>query len=120
MSRTIRSRSGRSIDELSIEALRTGSLRSDDFAISREQLEAQARAADADRHPQLAENLRRAAELTALSNERVMKIYELLRPGRASYDALIALARELADRDMPRISAFIAEAAEAYRARGLG
>jgi propanediol dehydratase small subunit len=116
---TIRSRSGRGLSELTIDALRERALAIDDFSIGREQLEAQARAAEADGHPQLADNLRRAAEMTALSNERVMRIYEMLRPGRAAYHELAELARELAGRDMPRLAAFIAEAADAYRARGL-
>ena len=120
MATSIQSRSGRALNALTIDALRAGALAIDDFAISAEQLEAQARAADADRHPQLADNLRRAAEMTALSNERVMEIYEMLRPGRTSHEALTGLARELAGRGMPRVAAFIAEAAEAYRARGLG
>jgi propanediol dehydratase small subunit len=119
MPSTIRSRSGRSLDELTIEAVRKRTLAINDFAISRAQLEAQARAAQADGHPQLAESLRRAAEMTALSNERVMRIYEMLRPGRASGDELARLAGELAALGMPRLAAFVAEAADAYRARGL-
>jgi propanediol dehydratase small subunit len=119
MSSPIRSRSGRALDELTIGAVRAGTLAIDDFAISRPQLEAQALAAEADRHPQLADNLRRAAEMTAMSNERVMEIYEMLRPGRASQAQLVKLSRELAGLGMPRVAAFIAEAADAYRARGL-
>ncbi len=120
MTSTTRSRSGRALDELTIDALRAGALTADDFGISRDQLEAQARVAQADNHPQLAENLRRAAELTAVSNERVLEIYELLRPGRARYDDLTRLAGELESQGMLRLAAFITEAAQAYRARGVG
>jgi len=119
MPNDLRTRSGRPLAELTMDALRTGALAGDDFSISREQLEAQADAARGAGHPQLADNLRRAAELTALSNERVFEIYELLRPGRASFAELTALASELAGAGMPRVAAFVGEAAEAYRARGI-
>jgi propanediol dehydratase small subunit len=119
MTADIRTRSGRPLAELTIAALRAGALTGDDFCISREQLEAQAAAAQASNHLQLADNLRRAAEMTGLSNERVFAIYDLLRPGRASFAELTRLARELAGQDMPRLALFVAEAAEAYRARGI-
>ena len=119
MSSMTRSRSGRPLDELTMHALHAGTLASSDFGISREQLEVQAAAAQAAHHPQLADNLRRAAELTRLSNERVFEIYDLLRPGRATCGELTALAHDLARQEMPRLSAFISEAAEAYRARGI-
>jgi propanediol dehydratase small subunit len=119
MTSETRTRSGRPLADLTIDALRAGALAGDDFCISREQLEAQAAAAQAANHRQLAANLRRAAELTGLSNERVLGIYDLLRPGRASYGELTRLACQLASQDMPRLAAFVGEAAEAYRARGI-
>jgi propanediol dehydratase small subunit len=119
MTSEIRTRSGRPLVDLTIEMLRAGALSGDDFSISREQLEAQAVAAEASNHRQLADNLRRAAELTGLSNERVFAIYELLRPGRASFAELTGLARELTGQNMPRLALFVSEAAEAYRARGV-
>lgn len=119
MTAPIRSASGRELDELTIEALRNDALSADDFRISRGQLDAQAAAAELAGYRQLAENLRRAAELTALPNERVFEIYAMLRPGRATVAELRELAAELQVRNMPRVSAFILEAAEAYEARGI-
>jgi propanediol dehydratase small subunit len=119
MTSEIRTRSGRPLADLTIDALRAGALSGDDFSISREQLEAQAVAAEASNHRQLADNLRRAAELTGLSDERVFAIYELLRPGRASFAELTRLAGELASQNMPRLALFVGEAAEAYRSRGI-
>lgn len=117
---TIRSKSGRPLDELNMAALRAGALTADDFRISAETLIRQADAAEAAGYRQLAENLRRAAELTNLSHQEVFDIYNALRPGRATYDELIGLARRLeSERHMPRTAAFIREAAEAYRRRGI-
>ncbi|MFO1284652.1 MAG: diol dehydratase small subunit [Burkholderiales bacterium] len=115
----IRAWTGRPVDELTIDALREGRLTGDDFRISRAQLEGQADAAQAAGHPQLAENLRRAAELTQVPNERVFEIYDRLRPGRSTAAELEALAQDLAGQGLPRVAAFVREAADAYRARGI-
>jgi propanediol dehydratase small subunit len=115
----IRTAGGRPLRELTIDALRAGSLGADDFRISREQLDVQAAAAEAGGYRQLAENLRRAAELTALANERVFEIYAMLRPGRATVAELRSLAADLRRQDLPRVADFIVEAAQAYEARGI-
>jgi propanediol dehydratase small subunit len=119
MDKPIRSASGRRLDELTIDALRAGRLTAEDFRISREQLDAQAAAAENGGYRQLAENLRRAAELTELPNERVFEIYAMLRPGRATVAELRRLAAELHRQNLPRVAAFIVEAAEAYGKRGI-
>ena len=119
MDEPIRTGSGRALDELTIDALRAGRLTAGDFRISRAQLDAQAAAAEAGGYRQLAENLRRAAELTGLPNERVFEIYAMLRPGRASVAELHDLAADLRRQNMSRVAAFIVEAAEAYGKRGI-
>lgn len=119
MADPVQSASGRRLDELTLDALRDGRLTVEDFRISRAQLDAQAAAAEARGYRQLALNLRRAAELTALPNERVFEIYTMLRPGRATVGDLRALAAELQRQDLRRIAAFVLEAAEAYGVRGI-
>jgi propanediol dehydratase small subunit len=115
---TIRTASGRTLDELNIEAIRAGELTAEDFCISGETLHRQADAAEAAGYRQLAENLRRAAELTGISNQEVFDIYNALRPGRSTYNELIALADRLEnDLDTPLTAAFVREAAEVYRER---
>jgi propanediol dehydratase small subunit len=117
---TVHTNSGRALDELTIDGLRAGTLTADDFRISRETLDQQAQAAEQAGYSQLAENLRRGAEMTGMSNQQVLDIYNLLRPGRAAYGELIDLAQRLEhDQAMPLVAAFVREAAEAYRERGL-
>jgi len=119
-SNTIRTASGRTLDELNIEALHAGELAAEDFRISSETLRRQANAAEAAGYWQLAENLRRAAELTGISSQEVLDIYNALRPGRSTYHELIALADRLEnDLDAPLTAAFVREAAEVYQESGI-
>ena len=119
-SNSVRTASGRTLDELNIEALRAGEVTAEDFCISGETLHRQAEAAEAAGYWQLAENLRRAAELTGISNQEVLDIYNALRPGRSTYNELITLAARLEnDLDAPLTAAFVREAAEVYRERGI-
>ena len=112
--------SGRSLDALTMEALLAGELSTEDFCISSATLRRQADAAQRAGYPQFADNLRRAAELTAISNAEVLDIYAALRPGRSTYEELIALAQRLeVEHDAPLTAALVREAAEAYRERGL-
>jgi propanediol dehydratase small subunit len=115
---TIHANSGRPLHEITPEALADLSIA--DLQISGEALRAQAAVARAAGYGQLAENLTRAAELTAVPNAEVLQMYDALRPGRASYEQLIALAEKLANQyNAPICAAFVQEAAEVYRERGL-
>ena len=115
----VRAKSGRPVSELTLEAVRRGEIGLEDLRIHPDTLERQAAVADQHANPQLAQNLRRAAELTQLADDEVLAIYEALRPGRASHAELTALAGSLAARGLPRCAALVAEAAEVYARRGL-
>jgi propanediol dehydratase small subunit len=111
---------GRPLAELTMEAILQGRLTEADFRISAETLRYQAHAAEEAGYVEQGRNLRRAAELTRVSNEEVLAIYNALRPGRTSYRALIALATRLDQTlDAPLTAALVREAAEVYLARGL-
>jgi propanediol dehydratase small subunit len=115
----IRSASGRDLDDLNLEGVLSGELTADDFRISRETILHQAEAAQAHGYHQLAANLRRAAELTAFSNQELLEIYSSLRPGRSTYEQLIALSDRLENEQHAHLTAeFIREAAEIYKRRG--
>jgi len=111
---------GRPLAELTMEAILQGKLTEADFRISAETLRSQAEAAEEAGYVEQGRNLRRAAELTRVSNEEVLAIYNALRPGRTSYRALIALSTRLEQTlDAPLTAALVREAAEVYLARGL-
>jgi propanediol dehydratase small subunit len=111
--------SGRPVGELTLEAVRRGEVSLPDLRIHPGTLERQAQVAVEHGNPQLAENLRRAAELTGLGDDEVLAIYEALRPGRSSVAQLTTLAASLAARGLPRCAALLTEAAEIYERRGL-
>ncbi len=110
--------SGKLVEELSIEDVLCGELTVEDFRISGETLRYQADAAESAGYRQLAENLRRAAELTRISNQEVLEIYDSLRPGRANFSQLIAWADRLdTEYNAPLTAALLREAAEVYLSR---
>jgi len=116
----ITTQTGRHLGELTMEAILKGKLSEADFRISAETLQHQAQAAEEAGYVEQGRNLRRAAELTDVSNEEVLAIYNALRPGRTSYRALVALATRLEQTlDAPLTAALVREAAEVYLARGL-
>jgi propanediol dehydratase small subunit len=114
-----RALSGRTVDDLTLDAVRVGEVGLADLRIHPETLERQAVIAQQHGNPQLAANLRRAAELTWLTDEEVLAIYEALRPGRSTAAELTALAGSLAARGLALNAALIAEAAEVYARRRL-
>lgn len=106
--------------EITLANVRLGRLSPEDLTIRRDTLLRQARRADAEGYPQLARNFRRAAELTSVPNDVLLAAYEKLRPYRATYFELLALSQDIAARyDAPETGAYIREAAEAYRDKGL-
>jgi propanediol dehydratase small subunit len=117
---TLRAASGRPAGEINLAALAAGELTDDDLRISAEALCSQAEIAQTAGYEQLAANLRRAAELTALPNAKLLSAYERLRPGRSTYDELLALASELESTyGAAETAVFVREAAEVYQVRGL-
>jgi propanediol dehydratase small subunit len=112
--------SGKPLPEITLEAAANGDLSAGDLRIHAKTLRMQAQIAREAGYDQLALNLLRAAELTLVPNAEVLQIYDILRPGRASYEQLMGLAAHLEDiYGAVENAAFIREAAEAYRERGL-
>ena len=111
--------SGRDPAEITVDAVRDGTVGIGDVRIHPKTLEHQATVAAAHANPQLAENFRRAAELAVLPDEEVLGLYEALRPRRSTADELLAIAARLASAGATRNAALFAEAAEVYERRGL-
>jgi len=108
----LRTPSGLRFADVTMEAVLEGKVGMEDLRVTSEALELQAQVADAAVRPQLAENLRRAAELVAVPEETILEIYRALRPGRADRQSLYALADDLEARyGAKRCAALVREAA---------
>ena len=117
---TIYTFSGRSIDALNVQGILSGELTAEDFRIHGERLNHQAKVAAEAGYNQLAENLRQAAELTHMSNEEILEIYNTLRPRRTSYTEMIDMADRLENERKAHLTAsLLREAAEVYLKRGI-
>ena len=98
MPERLRTPSGLAFQDITLEAVLKGKVKMEDLRVTAEALELQAQVAEAASRPQLAENLRRAAELVAIPEGEILEIYKALRPGRASRETLFALADDLEKR----------------------
>ncbi len=110
---------GRSIDDITLDAVMDGEIEADEIRVTPEVLEYQAQIADSVGRPQLASNMRRAAELTRVSDDRLLEIYNALRPSRSTKSELNDIADELENEYDAKISAnLIREAADVYETHG--
>lgn len=115
----VRAQSGRAADELTVDGIRAGRITAADAAVDPETLRRQADFAEAGGNPQLAQNLRRGAELATFPDDDVLRFYDALRPGRSSASELEAIAAELEQGGAELCAALVREAAAQYVRRGL-
>ena len=117
----VRTRNGHSLRDLTLDNLLAGGLSASDFGITAEGLRLQAVIAERAGRPNLAQNLRRGAELVEIPDDLLLDVYELLRPGRAqSADELRAAARRLRETYAANETAsLLDEAALVYERRGI-
>jgi propanediol dehydratase small subunit len=111
--------SGRSLDSITVDAVLAGDLGPNDVRIHPDTLRHQADVAEQHGNPQLAANLRRAAELTSIPDDELLAIYEALRPGRSTRAQLEAIVTRLDAGDGPLCADLVREALEVYERRGL-
>jgi propanediol dehydratase small subunit len=116
----VRTPGGLGLDELTLDALRSGRLEASEMRATGETLELQAQVALAAGRAQLAANLGRAAELTGVPDEVILEVYTALRPHRSTSDELESWADRL-ERDFQAVAtaAFVREARVVYEERNL-
>ncbi len=102
-------------EEITLEALLADKIGMEDLRVTRQALEMQAAIAEQAGRPQLADNLRRAAELVNVPEGDILAIYDLLRPGRGDRARLRQVALDLETRYAAiRCARLIRDAADAY------
>ena len=114
----VKSATGKKLDEFTMENVMSGTIGAADCRIAPETLEMQAQVAESVNRNSFARNLRRASELIAIPDTRILEIYNSLRPYRSTKTELLAIADELENKYNAKINAkFIREAAELYEKR---
>lgn len=113
----VKTPTGKNLEEITMEQVMENKVTVEDCRISGQTLEYQAQIAESAGNPQMADNLRRAAELTAFADERVLRIYSALRPFRSTKEELLQIAAELEEKGAVRNGAFVRQAAEVYEKR---
>jgi propanediol dehydratase small subunit len=102
-------------EEITVEALLADKIGMQDLRVTRQALDMQAAIAEQAGRPQLADNLRRAAELVNVPEGDILAIYDLLRPGRSDRARLRQVALDLETRYAATCCAqLIRDAADAY------
>ena len=114
-------RNGRPLRDLTLDNLLAGHVAASDFGITADGVRLQAAIAERAGRPNLAQNLRRGAELVEIPDNVLLDVYELLRPGRAqSADDLRAAANQLRDTyGAKETASLLEEAALVYERRGI-
>ena len=110
----VRGRRGKTLDEITLDAVVAGEVTLEDLSITATALRQQAEISRATSRETLAANFERAAELVGVPEATIMRMSELLRPGRAaSAGELLAVAAELRQTyAAPLMAAFVEEAAD--------
>lgn len=117
----VRTESGKSLDELTLDAVEAGEVTLADLKITSQALLNQAMIARSANRATLAQNFERAAELVPVPQDFLLEVYDLLRPGRAASRASLEAAAEKLRTvyKAEKMAVFVEEAAEVYHRRGL-
>jgi propanediol dehydratase small subunit len=114
----LRSRSGLGLNEINLDKVVKGEINAEDLTIHPETLEMHAQICEDMGRNQMAASFRRAAELTAVPDERILEIYDQLRPYRCTKQELLDIAEELETKYSAKMNAeLVREAAEVYEQR---
>jgi propanediol dehydratase small subunit len=115
----IKTLTGKRLEEISVNAILNGAITDQDIRISPQTLLLQAEIAKHTGRKRLAANFRRAAELCHVPDDKVMQIYNSLRPFRCTRQELEAIANELESGYQAVLNAeLVREACNAYEKRG--
>lgn len=111
----VKTATNKTLDDFTLENVLSDKVTAQDMRITPETLRIQAAIARDAGRDRLAMNFERAAELTSVPDDRILEIYNALRPYRSTKQELIAIADDLERRYQAKIcAAFVREAVELY------
>jgi Propanediol dehydratase, small subunit len=116
----VKTPTGKHLADITLEKALKGEIGPEDVRITPETLRMQGEIAAGVGRVQFAQNMQRAAELTAIPDNRILEIYNALRPNRSTKPELLAIATEMETMYNATIcAAFVREAAEVYERRNI-
>ena len=116
----IRSKTGKKLEDITMDNIMSGELGIDDVSISKETLILQAEVARQAGRIQLAENFIRAAELISIPDDEILEMYDKLRPNRSTEEDLIQLIDKLETQYEAKVCAnFVRSTLEVYKKRDI-
>ena len=116
----IKSKTGKKLDEITLEEILKNNISSEDIKISKETLKAQGQVAREAGNFPMEKNFERAAELVDVPDDVILKMYDKLRPNRSTKLELVMMAQELIEKYGAKSCArLVMEAAEVYEKRGI-
>lgn len=109
---------GKKLSELKYDDVISGKVGFKDLGITPETLELQAQVAESVRREAFAGNMRRAGELISVPDERLLEMYNALRPYRSTKQELLDIADELEnEHNAPVCAKLFRDAANIYEKR---
>ncbi|MBK5260946.1 MAG: diol dehydratase small subunit [Peptostreptococcaceae bacterium] len=116
----IKTHTGKPVDDINLKNILSGKITPADCRISAETLEYQAQIEDSVGNPQVAGNFRRAAEMTRIPDDRILSMYNCMRPNVSTKQELLDIAIELeTEYDATINAALLREAATVYESRNM-
>ena len=117
---TITSKTGKRLDEITLDEVKKGNITAEDIKISSEMLKRQGQVAHEADNPQMEANFERASELVNVPDDVILNMYNKLRPNRSTKRELVLMAQELLEKyHAPHCAKLVLEAAEIYEKRGI-
>lgn len=111
----VKSATGMGLDDITLDKVVSGQIQFEDIKTRPETLALQTQIAESVNRPRLADNMRRAGEMTQIPDERLLEMYNFLRPYRATKQEMLAMADELQSQyGATACAGFVKEAATVY------
>ena len=116
----ITSKTGKRLNDITINEIKRGNVTADDIKISKEMLYAQGQVARSVDNEAMAKNFERASELVDVPDDVILAMYNKLRPNRSTKAELVAMADELESKyGAVNCAKFVREATAIYEKRGI-
>lgn len=116
----IKSKSGKSLNDIHLQNVLNGSINAEDIKVSREVLLLQAEVARNEGNMQMAKALVRASELVDVDDDEILEVYNQLRPFRSTKNELLEIAKKFEKVYSATLTAsLIRETADVYEERDL-